>query len=70
MVVELDGGHHSLQVVADRRRTEFLVRQGYRVIRFWDHEVLKDIEAVLHVIVSVISDPHPSPLPEREREDR
>ena len=70
LVIELDGGHHVQQADEDLRRTAMLVQRGYRVLRFWDHEVLKDIDAVLQEIYTVISYPHPSPLPERERETK
>ena len=35
IVVELDGGHHALKPLTDRRRTDFLAQRGYRVLRFW-----------------------------------
>jgi len=66
LVVELDGGHHAEQSEADRRRTAFIERQGYRVLRFWDNEVLSDVEAVLERIVCVLDGPHPCPLPKGE----
>jgi hypothetical protein len=40
------------------------------VLRFWDHEVIGNIEAVLQQIVEALRDPHPDPLPAREREKR
>lgn len=67
LIIELDGGQHAVQVEADQRRTTLLIAQGYRVLRFWNHEVLTDIEAVMEWIVAVLSDPHPVPLPSRER---
>ena len=70
LVVELDGGHHAEQVEADHRRSAFLERSGYRVLRFWDNEVMENIEAVLEQITAVLSDPHPNPLPVRAREKR
>lgn len=68
LVVELDGGHHAAQTQKDRQRDEILNQLGYRVLRFWDDEVLNDTEAVLQAIASVILNPHPGPLPSRERE--
>lgn len=44
LVVELDGGQHSEQVASDAERTAWLEGEGFRVLRFWNHEVLKDIE--------------------------
>ncbi len=50
LVVELDGGQHAGQTAADQRRTSFIVSRGYRVLRFWDNEVMEDIDAVLEQI--------------------
>lgn len=65
LVVELDGGGHGEEGYEeyDRKRTEFLNGKGYRVLRFWDDEVLKDQEGVLSVIWEVLDNPHPNPLP-------
>jgi len=46
LVVELDGGHHAEQTSADEERTRFLEAQGYRVVRFWDHEVLNQMDVI------------------------
>ena len=67
LVVEVDGSHHAQRIESDRQRTDFLVRQGYRVLRFWDHDVLVNTEVVLEEIARAVADPHPSPLPGRER---
>ena len=50
LVVEIDGGQHSEQVDYDEERTKWLESQGYRVLRFWNNEVLREIEAVKQVI--------------------
>ena len=49
-IVELYGGQHSEQIVYDAERTEWLEAQGFRVLRFWNDEVLKEIEVVKEVI--------------------
>ncbi len=67
LIIELDGGHHSEQSEEDGRRTASLAKLGYRVLRFWNNDVLSDIDSVLQQITLELSDPHPSPLPERER---
>ena len=67
VIVELDGGQHASRVLEDQRRTTFLVQRGYRVLRFWDNDVITHIEAVIEQIANAVSDPHPSPLPDRER---
>ena len=55
LVVELDGGQHAMQAEADRKRTAFLSSRGFRVLRFWDNEVLKDIEVVLEQIAEALT---------------
>ena len=67
IVIELDGGQHSQAIAYDERRTRFLNAQGYRVIRFWNSEVLDNIEGVLTRIMQVL-DNTPSPSPSRKRE--
>src|SRR5713226_3911785 len=67
LVIEVDGGQHADLVKKDERRSAIFRRYGYRVLRFWDNEVLKDTESVLENIVRVIHDPHPCPLPKRAR---
>lgn len=67
LVVEVDGGQHALHGHADGVRTEFLAQQGYRVLRYWNNEVITNMEGVLERISEVLENPHPSPLPERER---
>jgi very-short-patch-repair endonuclease len=68
LVVELDGGQHAEQVQADQKRSRYLERQGYRVLRFWDNEVLADVDAVVQQIYQSLDNPHPYPLPKRARE--
>jgi len=50
LVIEIDGGHHSLQSSYDEKRTIWLKSQGYRVLRFWNNGVLNEIETVLNEI--------------------
>lgn len=65
LVVELDGGHHANQAEADMRRTEFLTKAGYRVLRFWDNDVLTDTEVVMQRIADELNHPSPQPSPSR-----
>ena len=67
LVIELDGGQHATQAQADQRRSAYLERSGYRVLRFWDNEVLMNMEAVLERIFQVLNDSHPCPLPKKGR---
>ena len=67
VVVELDGGQHGLDP-GDKIRDEWLGGEGYEVIRFWDNQVLSDLEGVLETIRDFLFTPHPYPLPQGERE--
>ena len=66
LVVELDWSQHT--TVNDAARSRALERRGGRVIRFWNNNVLQDIEAVLAAILIVARSPTltPTPLPEGE----
>ena len=70
LIVELDGGHHAEQREDDAVRTRKLEALGYRVLRFWNNDVVQNSEGVLEAIMEALSSvtPHPSPLPEGERE--
>ena len=54
LVVELDGGQHDLQRERDRRREMLLSERSYRVLRFWNDEVLKNIDGVLQRILEAL----------------
>ncbi|HET7729541.1 MAG TPA: DUF559 domain-containing protein [Usitatibacter sp.] len=50
LVVEVDGGQHAERVAQDQERTQWLEARGYRVVRFWNDEVLTNMEGVLEVL--------------------
>jgi very-short-patch-repair endonuclease len=50
ILIELDGSHHMEQKERDAERDSWFSGQGYKVIRFWNHEVAADIEGVLERI--------------------
>jgi very-short-patch-repair endonuclease len=50
LVVEVDGGQHVAQVAYDGQHTTWIEAQGFRVLRFWDHEVMQNIDAVKEAI--------------------
>ena len=56
LVIELDGGHHDERSCADDARTRRLNRSGYRVLRFWNHEVVDNIEGVMYTIRQALRD--------------
>lgn len=50
LIIELDGSQHLEQEEYDAERTEFLKSKGYKVLRFWNNDVMNNIESVLGVI--------------------
>ncbi|MDZ7804433.1 endonuclease domain-containing protein [Thiohalophilus sp.] len=50
LIIELDGGQHQLEEEKDRERDEFLKRCGYIVLRFWNNDVINNIEGVIETI--------------------
>jgi len=67
LVIEIDGGQHDWNAAADRDRTRFIEARGFSVLRFWNNEVLKNIEGVVATIERALMD-RPSPSPSRKRE--
>lgn len=54
MIIELDGSHHLHTVMYGQERTEYLEGKGYKVLRFWNNEVLHDIDNVLEMILQFL----------------
>ena len=73
LIIELDGGQHAVTTEADAGRTRILEAMGYLVLRFWNNDVMKNIDGVLEAINAALQGhtsepPHPNPLPSGERE--
>ena len=51
LIIEVDGGQHAEQIEKDEARTSFLEKEGFRVIRFWNNDVLVNTDGVLDVIL-------------------
>ena len=70
LIVEADGGQHAASM-SDERRTAFLEEKGYRVLRFWNNDILGNLDGVAEAIAAALSTPHParatreSPSPSR-----
>ena len=62
LAIELDGSGHaySLREKRDQRRDEFLARQGIAVVRFWNHQIRKELDSVLQAIWFAIEKRSPS----------
>ena len=67
LIVEVDGGQHAEDAVGEESRTRYLQFEGYRIIRFWNNEILENLEGVVTEIGRVLAS-LPSPNPSRKRE--
>ncbi len=56
LVIELDGGQHQEQAVYDAERTRWLKSRGFKVIRFWNDDVLKEADGVLEAIAIALQE--------------
>ncbi|MFO7583727.1 MAG: DUF559 domain-containing protein [Anaerolineales bacterium] len=56
LVIELDGGQHLEQADYDQERTEFLQSKSYRVLRFWNNDVLNDLDGVITTIQNSLTE--------------
>ncbi len=55
LVIELDGGQHATRTEQDDQRTQYLQCLGYHVLRFWNHDVLREPNIVLEAIRAAIT---------------
>ncbi|MFO0390086.1 MAG: DNA repair protein RecO [Alphaproteobacteria bacterium] len=60
LIIELDGGQHAEQQEYDDKRTAFLESKGYKVLRFWNNDVLGNIDGVLETISNALDNNTPS----------
>ena len=56
VIVEADGGQHN-DSLSDKERDAWLRSQGFRVLRFWNHEILRRADVVLSVIYEALEAP-------------
>ena len=65
LLIELDGSQHANPNAPDEQRDQFLRQQGYRVLRFWNHDVFADCFGVLERVYEALADPPPlQPAPD------
>jgi len=57
LIIELDGGQHADRIAYDEKRTQYFETMGYRVIRFWNNEILRQTDSVLTAILKEITLP-------------
>ena len=66
LAIELDGGQHAERVTEDKQRSAELAQHGYRVLRFWNNDVLDNLDGVLETIARALAPapPHPTSPPQ------
>ncbi len=64
MIIEIDGGQHNERKVKekDEKREKWLKEKGYQILRFWNNDVLTNIEGVLEKIKETLEGKAPSPV--------
>ena len=59
LIIEIDGSQHLAQREYDEERTKYFESIGYRVLRFWNNDVMNDIESVIRAIMQAMDPRHP-----------
>ena len=63
IIIEVDGGQHALNTEHDDKRSEFLRNKGYKILRFWNSDVLNEKNAVLEeILINLKETPSPRTL--------
>jgi len=63
LIVELDGGQHAEHEDADALRSQCFAEEGFRVLRFWNDQVLNGAESVVEEILAAIAEDERAPSP-------
>ena len=61
LIIELDGSQHLDQAEYDEERTKYLETRGYKVLRFWNNDVMNQLETVLQTIWNALKDEEQDP---------
>ena len=63
LIIEIDGGQHeSAQAADDAKRDAWLRGEGFRILRFWNNDVLKSLDGVLERVAEALREPLPPSL--------
>ena len=54
LIIELDGSQHMNNQIYDTKRTDWLKRHGFKVLRFWNHDIFQQTPSVLDVIITAL----------------
>jgi very-short-patch-repair endonuclease len=70
LIVEVDGGQHAQAADYDATRTRFLETQGYRVLRFWNNDVLANTDGVIAHISFSLGEKEGAPKARKDEGER
>jgi len=70
LVLEVDGSQHAKQAGLDKQRTVWLASRGFKVLRFWDNDVLQQTDGVVEVVRAALAETPSLSLPARGREPK
>ncbi len=65
LIIEVDGGQHNERAPLDARRTAWLEANRFRVIRFWNNDVLQNVDGVIEAVRAALVSPPTLPSPAR-----
>jgi very-short-patch-repair endonuclease len=68
LVIEVDGGQHAQLVEHDDQRTAWLASRGFKVLRFWNNDVLQETDGVVETVRAALAETPSLSLPARGRE--
>jgi len=55
LIIEVDGGQHAVPSANEDARSSFLENEGFRILRFWNNDVLANTEGVLETVRAALS---------------
>ncbi len=61
IIIEVDGGQHALNINSDTLREDYLKKKGYKILRVWNHDALRNTESILELILKNLKENAPSP---------
>ncbi|TAK91709.1 MAG: endonuclease domain-containing protein [Burkholderiaceae bacterium] len=68
IVIEVDGSQHADQASYDQQRSQTLEQAGFAVLRFWNNEIIENLDGVMAVVLDHLAVTHPHPNPPLEGE--
>lgn len=69
VVIELDGGQHAQRRAYDSARTNDIEKEGFRIVRFWNNQIMENPQGALENLAFLLKSPHLDPLPDGERKN-